>query len=408
LLVHTGLLECSQGEAYVILVTSTEEAVTGVANASRLRVLHTADLHLDRSFASWGDAAPVRRRDLLDTLDEIGELARANHVQLVLLSGDQFDRHNPGPNTVARFQGWLDRLNRDGIRAALICGNHDSYWYENSIYRQQLCPNVIAFPAPTCEAPVELLVNGIRVSLYGIAHDHTQHRDVITGFRRRSEEGVHIGLLHCTVDAPDEFDVADRYLPLTSDTLRETGLDYIALGHLHRARTLNAGGPGMAAYPGSPEPLDLSETGPRSVALLTFNGDSPELTTLPCGKRTARREAIDCTNLDNEGIAQRIRAFAGDGTILSAVLTGAPRDLPDPVSLQQRLIGDFCYLSISDGTSVVDTGFVRTIENEATIRGHFVRQLRERVAAAETERDREMAELALRVGLIRLAQRSAR
>jgi DNA repair protein SbcD/Mre11 len=382
--------------------------VTGIANASQLRALHTADLHLDRPFASWGDAATVRQQDLLNTLDKIGELAQEHRVQLVLLAGDQFDRHNPSPNTVARFRGWLDRLNQDGIQVALISGNHDSYWYEDSVYRQSFPSNTMIFQEPACKNPLEIDVSGITVSLYGVAHDHTQQRDVLPGFRRRADDGIHIGLIHATVDPPPEFKTEDRYLPITTGELRESGLDYVALGHIHRSRAFNAGGPGMAAYPGSPEPLDMSETGPRSINLLTFGGDSPSLETIPCGFRTASRETIDCTNLGQEEIAERIASCAGDDVILSVVLTGAPLEFPDTEALRSRLAGRFCYLSVSDGTSVVETGFVQQIEHERTIRGQFVQRLREQIAAAESDREREQAELALRVGLIALQKRSAR
>lgn len=382
--------------------------MTGIANTSQLRVLHTADLHLDRPFASWGNTASTRRQDQLATLDTIGDLARRNQVDLVLLAGDQFDRHNPGASIVSRFHGWLDRLNQAGIQVALISGNHDSYWYEDSVYRGEFPANTLIFREPACEAPMQMTVNGHTVWLYGIAHDHTRQREVLPGFKRRSDDGVHIGLMHATVDAPADFAVQDRYLPLRSSDLQETGLDYIGLGHIHRARTINAGARGMAAYPGSPEPLDVSETGPRGVAMLTFRGGPPELETLSCGCRTAHRETLDCTNLTESQIVERIAGYADDSLILSVTLTGAPWEFPEPESLWQRLSGQFCHLSIRDETSVVDSGFVRDIEAEHTIRGQFVRQLRERIASAESERERQAAELALRVGLIRLEQRSAR
>jgi DNA repair protein SbcD/Mre11 len=378
-----------------------------IINVSQLRVLHTADLHLGRSFTSWGDAANIRRQDLLETLDEIGHLARQHRVHLVLLAGDQFDKHNPDPAIVSRFHRWLRDLDQAGIKVAMITGNHDSYWYENSVYRQRTLPgNTTLFDDIFCEEPVEIIASGLTVWLYGIAHDHTQQRDVLPGFRRRGDGDIHIGLMHATVDPRPDLDVADRYLPLTSTDLATTELDYIALGHLHSARTIKVGSSGVAAYPGSPEPLDSGELGQRSVTLITFSGGPPEIEMIPCGKRTATREVIDTTGLTENEIVEQIARLQDERIILTAELTGAPQDIPDTKELATRLASHFCHLIVTDRTTVVDSGYVRRIENENTIRGGFVRQLRARIASAEDEQEREIAELALQLGLIQLERRS--
>jgi DNA repair protein SbcD/Mre11 len=378
-----------------------------IINVSQLRVLHTADLHLDRAFTSWGDAANTRRQDLLETLNRIGDIARERQVHLVLLSGDQFDKHNPDAVTVSRFRSWLGQLRDAGIKVAMISGNHDSYWYEDSVYRQHLPSNTIFFQNTLCEEPKEIIASGMHVWLYGIAHDHTQQRDVLPGFRRRGQGDVHIGLMHATVDPRPDLDVADRYLPLTRADLATTELDYIALGHLHHARTIEAGTSCIAAYPGSPEPLDRNETGERSVMLITFGGSAPKVELIPCGKRIAMRETIDTTGLTENEIANRIASLQDERLILTAELTGAPQEIPDTVNLAIRLAHNFCFLSVTDRTSVVDSAYVQRIENEYTIRGEFVRQMRDRILSAEDERNREIAELALQLGLIQLQRRSA-
>ncbi|HVB64681.1 MAG TPA: hypothetical protein VNE17_08105, partial [Nitrolancea sp.] len=60
------------------------------------RVLHTADLYLGRTFASWGaQIAEAHSADLRRTLDHIGQLSIERGAQLVLISGDLFELHNP-------------------------------------------------------------------------------------------------------------------------------------------------------------------------------------------------------------------------------------------------------------------------------------------------------------------------
>lgn len=56
-----------------------------------IKILHTADLHLGRSFASLRDKAREHRRQLLKTFEKIIELAIRENVSLILIAGDLFD-----------------------------------------------------------------------------------------------------------------------------------------------------------------------------------------------------------------------------------------------------------------------------------------------------------------------------
>ncbi len=380
--------------------------VTRISLPGSFRVLHTSDLHLDRSFRHLGTAGQARSQDLLNTLEEIGDLALQHRVHLVLLAGDQFDRHNPETAVVSRFHAWLARLSEAGIRIAMIPGDHDSYWYEDSIYRQRIPGNTVMFRDPLCQEPEHLTIAGQEVRLYGIAHNNTHYQDVLPGFSRRGDGHIHIGIMHATVDPSPEMDESDRYLPVQSYDLKETGLDYIALGHNHQFRTFNEGSPGLAAYPGSPEPLTLDEVGQRSLVLLSFSGRTPEVTTIPCGRRVVRHEELHCTGLSPEQIVASIGEMADDAVLLRVELTGSPPSLVDNGALTDQLSDRFTYLSILDRTFPLDAEYVRQIEHEQTIRGQFVRRLRARIESADSVRERDSASRALKLGLAQLQKRS--
>jgi DNA repair exonuclease SbcCD nuclease subunit len=290
----------------------------------------------------------------------------------------------------------------------IIPGNHDSYWYEQSVYRNHGFPaNTHVFTGATCEQPIPLRLGDTDLFLYGIAHDHTRERQPLQSMKRRDAGGLHLGMLHATVDPAAGLSVADRYLPVSSAELVATGLDYIALGHIHRQHDYNLGATGWASQPGSPEPLALDETGPRSVNLLSFDDGSPRIERLAIGERQASRATIECTGLDPTEIVERVRQYSGPERIVEIILSGTPNAIVDAESIQAETASGFCYLSIVDRTDVADTGFARAIEHEQTIRGYFVRSLRERAQFA-SEDEREIIDLALKRGLIALQKRSVR
>ncbi|MFV2173633.1 exonuclease SbcCD subunit D [Actinomadura sp. LOL_016] len=85
-----------------------------------MRILHTSDWHLGRSFhrESLKDAQETFVDHLVDTV-------RAERVDCVLVSGDVYDRALPGVDAVRLCSDALARL-KALTRVVLIAGNHDS------------------------------------------------------------------------------------------------------------------------------------------------------------------------------------------------------------------------------------------------------------------------------------------
>lgn len=86
-----------------------------------MRLLHTSDWHLGRSFHRVG---------MLDAqaayVDHLVETVRSERVDVVLVSGDVYDRALPPVDAVELAGSALRRLVSTGVRVVMISGNHDS------------------------------------------------------------------------------------------------------------------------------------------------------------------------------------------------------------------------------------------------------------------------------------------
>jgi exonuclease SbcD len=86
-----------------------------------VRLLHTSDWHLGRFF---------HREDLLDAqatfLDFLVETVRSERIDVVLVSGDIFDRALPRVDAVSLLSDGLGRMVDAGTQVVGISGNHDS------------------------------------------------------------------------------------------------------------------------------------------------------------------------------------------------------------------------------------------------------------------------------------------
>ena len=86
-----------------------------------MRLLHTSDWHLGRSFHGTGTLAAQRM-----FVDNLEKTVRGEQVDIVLVSGDVYDRALPGVDVVSLFDEALGRLREAGAEVIISSGNHDS------------------------------------------------------------------------------------------------------------------------------------------------------------------------------------------------------------------------------------------------------------------------------------------
>src|SRR6476661_7678941 len=86
-----------------------------------MRLLHTSDWHLGRSFHGVGMLDAQRA-----FIDQLVAFVRDESVDVVLIAGDVYDRALPGVDVVGLLDDALVRLSGAGAQVVLTSGNHDS------------------------------------------------------------------------------------------------------------------------------------------------------------------------------------------------------------------------------------------------------------------------------------------
>jgi len=86
-----------------------------------MRLLHTSDWHLGRSFHGIGMLDAQRA-----FIDQLVAFVRDESVDVVLIAGDVYDRALPGVDVVGLLDDALVRLTGAGAEVVLTSGNHDS------------------------------------------------------------------------------------------------------------------------------------------------------------------------------------------------------------------------------------------------------------------------------------------
>lgn len=366
-----------------------------------IKLLHTADLHLDAPFPSLGEGEARRREDFLNTFDRLLTLAIKSEVHLFVVAGDLFDSPRPSAVTVSKVQVGLQRLVERGIVPVLLPGTHDGTAATDSVYRRTEFPGAVVFDSPTVEEPVVLAVGNQQVHLYGFAYRSFASDDALSGMTRRCPEGVHIGLLHGSRQGSPEWEYRKKDLPFTLPELKGWGLDYVALGHYHGYEALEEGGRVYACYPGSPEGKRFGEDGPRYCALVSVGPDRVEVEKVTVNARVLEERSLDLAGCgDLEDAVSAIRALGHPELLLRLILTGIVEAPIDLAVLHARCGGEFFHLQLQDQTRLFDSDFARRIEQEETVRGVFVRRARRLMEEVSPERQ-PLVEEAFREVLVR-------
>ena len=367
-----------------------------------VRLLHVADVHLGAPLGNFEGYAERRREDVEAAFRRTIDAALAERVHAVLLAGDLFDSHRPPARVVDLARRELARLREAGIPVLAVPGTHDSLLQPDCIYRREDLPIDRLFDAPTFDGPYRLDADGTAVWVYGIAAD-PRRPGGWTSLARAREEGIHVALVHAACRDRPDWTIKPEDLPFDTADLPGMGMDYVALGHYHNERVFEAeDGRVLAAYPGSVEGRDWTETGPRRALLVEWEGGvrGPSLRPIPVHTRVLESCELDVSGAVSEDeVRERIRGRCPRESLWRIVLVGEPETPLRPGSIAADLEATYGYVQVVDETTVVTSRRVAELCEERTVRGEFFRRLVGERERAPGERDRRVADRALKLGM---------
>lgn len=355
-----------------------------------LKIIHAADLHLDSPFSGLSpEHAAQRREEQRVLLNRLAELANTEQADLVLLAGDLLDGSRVYRETVEALARTLGHIR---AQVFIAPGNHDFY-SPSSPYAGQVWPdNVHIFTSPAVER-VEL--PQLNCTVYGAGFDSPrQDRSPLAGFRAREDEGVRLMVLHGNTEGTG-------YGALTPADIAGSGLDYLALGHIHRHSGLQRSGATFWAYPGCPEGRGFDELGEKGVLVLQAERGSVQARFVPLCMRRYEILTVDLTGArDPLAAVEAALPIRSGEHICRILLTGEyALDAAGLLRLERALSPRFYGLELRDQTRMPRDLWARSEEDSLT--GLFLRTMATRCAQQPED---TTLQLAVRFGLAALEQ----
>ncbi|MFN3679663.1 exonuclease SbcCD subunit D [Thermosynechococcus sp.] len=254
-----------------------------------VRFLHVADVHL--GFNKYRQDNPNRIFDFFKAFDSaLQTYAIETGVDFVLIAGDLFEERMITPGVLNQAEYVLDKVRSAGIAVLAIEGNHDNCPYGvKSNWLRYLCEKDYLYllepdesgqlqpwDSEAAQGGYIDLPCGVRVigsRWYGASAPRAIQELASQIQALPPAAGATILLFHHGLEGQvSRYQGALRYNELLP--LRQAGVDYLALGHIHRHYAVED----WIFNPGSVEANSIQENqqqNPRGVLLVTLNDQGP-------------------------------------------------------------------------------------------------------------------------------------
>ena len=357
------------------------------------RFIHAADFHLDSAFRALPPRqAAARRRESRELPRRLANYVNQNNVDLVLLAGDLLDSNAGFTETGELLR---DALASVDVPVFIAPGNHDHLCAGSPYVTLAWPENVHIFRTPEMESVEVPRLNAVVHGAAFVAPE--QNRRVLADFAAPADGRVHLGILHGELGAAEE-----RYGAVSAQEAADSGLAYLALGHIHKRTEPVRCGNTLAAWPGCPEGRGFDELGEKGFYVGTVSGDGRvSLEFVPFARHRYEIVEADVTGKPPRAAVEAALPAETAADLYRIILTGETgADGVDTAALHSALADRFYALEIRDATRPAEDLWSRAEED--SLRGLFVRGLKEKYHAAQTDEERETVVRAVRFGLAAL------
>jgi len=318
-----------------------------------IRILHLADLHFGTE--THGRIDPVtgvhsRLLDFSQTIERVLDQAFDLEIDAVLFAGDAYRTNRPTPTQERELARHIERIGRAELPLVMIVGNHDLppgpvQASAIEVFRTLKLPNihlidrqetirietargalqVLWIPYPTRHRLFT------RADVRQLSEDRIRQMmeealtQFITGEVQKTNPDeplvllAHIAVSEASLSGTERTILLAEEPKLLPGVLTQPGIDYAALGHIHRFQDLNLGNQPPVVYPGAPERIDFGEEkDKKGFVVVDIEPGRAEYQFFPLSCRSFVTIDIDLTREENptEVLKERIEKENIEGAVV--------------------------------------------------------------------------------------------
>lgn len=360
-----------------------------------VKILHTADIHIGAKDGFLKSAAQKRRLETLLTFERIINLAKEKSVDIILIAGDLFDSNTLEERFVDAVFSAIENCK---IPTVFVAGNHDPLNSESPFITRDLPDNLFLLgKEDEC-----ISFSDLSLKVYGRSFDGVYLKGEERFTIEADKDYVNIMVQHGELKS----DLSSDYNSITPSFIKMSGMDYIALGHVHKKTPIGKIGNTSFAYPGCPEGQGFDELEEKGVFVGEIGKNICNLEFVPVSKRRHIHHKFDVSALLSMGeifnkILEELKQNYGEDfaeNLYKIEFIGevdSQKEI-DKKEILTRLEDVLYFVKIKDSTDL-KLDFDELIA-EPSLKGIFVKKMLEKIENAD-DGDKEKYKKALKIGL---------
>lgn len=348
-----------------------------------MKIIHCSDIHLDSAMSAnlTAEKADIRRNEIKFTFEKMLDYAVEENVKAILICGDLFDKAKVPIIEKKYLSGLFNKFSQ--LNFFILSGNHDSEIFDNNFVKPN---NVKIFNKDWLNYEFEG-VNICGKELNNQIDNDTYDPPV-------KNDLYNIVMLHGEIGKQDEENKINIL------KLKNKGINYLALGHIHSYLSSNLDGKGVYAYSGCLEGRGFDETGDKGFIILDtilnvhkfikFNSRTFYDFTVNVNNKNFIQIKDDCLlcfkNVNLKDLARIKLAGQSDNNL--------------DVNLLRQLLSERCfYLKIDDEIRSINSYL---FSGEISLKGEFIKLV------AESEINEQDKEDIIKYGIAALTAKGKR
>ncbi len=355
-----------------------------------IKLIHCADLHLNAPLTSrvgW-DTANKLRESKFKVVDRIIDLANQKQVDMILIAGDLFDHRFTDEKT---FRFLEDRFSRTEARIFIACGNHDCF--SQTLTERLKGDNIHIFDTRMEQISLPELSCDVYGQSFGT---ETVRESMLAGFRVRREDVLNLMVMHGDLQSQSDYN------PIHTEDIAESGLDFLALGHIHNEKNITRAGRTYYGYAGIPQSHSFKDSGAPSVhyielSLQDFHAEQMDVSEFRFHQVGVSVSACRTLYDIRQTVLEKTECYDREKNLFEITLEGElPEDFRIDIRQLEEMLGDsFLHIEIKNKTRLAMN--LDLLKQEHTLRGEFVRLVLQDDSLTEEEKQ-EVLECGIHAG----------
>ena len=352
-----------------------------------MKFVHIADMHFDSPFKNLADKpglGDMMRMEQRRAFKKVIEYIQENDIPYLFIAGDLYEQKYIRKSTIEYINNLFKEI--PNTKIFISPGNHDPY-IKNSYYNQfTWSDNVKIF---TNEAEK---VETLDADIYGCGFDDFYcQKTRINDFIIDNKEKINILIIHGSLNASETLE--KNYNPMTKNAIEEKGLDYVALGHIHKREDSS-----NIVYPGSTVPQGFDELDGHGMIVGELEKDNLKLEFIKVAEIEFEEIELDCTEIiSQEELIETINSLNLEEKKLYKIILNGNRNFEiNPYNIFKYDLNEK-IIKIKNKTK--PNYDLNRLKNETTLKGLFTKEMLKRLENAENEDQKNIIEKAIELGL---------